>query len=350
MKILYLYSELCGYNISTMKALTKKGAKVTVVHWDHKKLGEYNYRGNDEINEYKRSKLNRKDILELAKKINPNITVISGWQDKGYLYTAKYLKSNKKIVVCALDTNWENSIKNYVMKLLTKLNITSIFYSHYWIPGYPQYEFLKKLSIDDSKIIFNALSADLTIFESSFHRYKDEKERHYPHRFLYVGRLSWQKSIPLLISAWKDIQEKNTDWELVLIGNGNLKDSAEGYKNIKILNWLQPEDLHEEIKKSGCFIVPSHWEPWAVTVHEFCAAGMPMILSDKIGARTTFLIDNHNGYTFESKNLESLKNALLKVINDSDKNLFQMGKHSHEISKKITPEISAASLLSCIKN
>ena len=162
-----------------------------------------------------------------------------------------------------------------------------------------------------------------------------KKERHYPHRFLYVGRLSWQKSIPLLISAWKDIQEKNTDWELVLIGNGNLKDSAEGYKNIKILNWLQPEDLHEEIKKSGCFIVPSHWEPWAVTVHEFCAAGMPMILSDKIGARTTFLIDNHNGYTFESKNLESLKNALLKVINDSDKNLFQMGKHSHEISKRL---------------
>ena len=60
-----------------------------------------------------------------------------------------------------------------------------------------------------------------------------------------------------------------------------------------------------------------------------------MILSDKIGARTTFLIDNHNGYTFESKNLESLKNALLKVINDSDKNLFQMGKHSHDISKKL---------------
>ena len=43
--------------------------------------------------------------------------------------------------------------------------------------------------------------------------------------------------------------KKNTDWELVLIGNGNLKDSIKGCENIKILNWLQPEDLHEEIKK-----------------------------------------------------------------------------------------------------
>ena len=131
MKILYLYSEICGYNVATIKALIDKGAKVTLVHWDHKKLGKYTYKSIDGVNEYHRSKLTRKDILKLAKQINPNITVVSGWQDKGYLYTARYLKSNKKIVVCMLDSNWENSIKNYMAKLLEKFNITSIFYSHF---------------------------------------------------------------------------------------------------------------------------------------------------------------------------------------------------------------------------
>ena len=35
-KILYLYSEVMGYNLSTIKNLIKSGAEVFLVHWDKK--------------------------------------------------------------------------------------------------------------------------------------------------------------------------------------------------------------------------------------------------------------------------------------------------------------------------
>ena len=116
--------------------------------------------------------------------------------------------------MCGLDTNWENSIKKLHNEIINKTQYYFNFLLTLLDSRLSTIRIFKKLSIDDSKIIFNFLSADLSIFESSFHKYKDKKEKHYPHRFLYVGRLSWQKSIPLLISAWKDIQEKK-----IQIGN-----------------------------------------------------------------------------------------------------------------------------------
>ena len=52
----------------------------------------------DEINNvtvYKRSLLSTEKILSIAKFINPNITILSGWMDRGYLITARYLKQKK---------------------------------------------------------------------------------------------------------------------------------------------------------------------------------------------------------------------------------------------------------------
>ena len=91
-----------------------------------------------------------------------------------------------------------------------------------------------------------------------------------------------------------------------------------------VIGPINNEDF-DEVKKSGCFIVPSHWEPWGVVVHEFGLAGLPLILSNKVGARSTFLIDNYNGYTFKSKNNKSLQDAMLKIMNSSDKSLLKMG-------------------------
>ena len=41
MKILYLYAEVMGYTMATIRKLSERGNEVHVVHWDHKKLTPY---------------------------------------------------------------------------------------------------------------------------------------------------------------------------------------------------------------------------------------------------------------------------------------------------------------------
>lgn len=350
MKILILYCEVMGYTISTIKKMTQNNIEVSLVHWDHKKLSNYKIEALPNLKIYKRSEMSKEDITTLVKELRPDITVVSGWFDKGYLFVTKYLRKKNKVVVCVIDSQWEFSIKNTIKKLIFNLNIPSLFFSHYWIPGIPQYNYLKKLNIKDSKIIFDALSADTIFFQKIYNENIGEKELSYPHKFFYAGRIDWNKGIKELLEAWKKINNIKTDWTLKIIGNDNQQKLFEGINNIEIIDYVQPSKYSDAIKDVGCFVLPSTWEPWGVVVHEFCSAGIPIILSDKVGAKDDYLIQGYNGYEFKAGNSNSLFNSMLKIINSNDKSLYQMAKNSNSISKKVTIDSSVANLLSTLES
>ena len=112
------------------------------------------------------------------------------------------------------------------------------------------------------------------------------------------------------------------------------------------MEFMQPDNLIKEIIECGCFILPSNYEPWGVVVHEAATAGMPLILSDAVGARASFLVNGMNGYKFKSNSTEDLKKYMLKIINSDEKELIKKGELSFKLSQRITPETSAKNLLS----
>ncbi|HNF32959.1 MAG TPA: glycosyltransferase, partial [Bacteroidia bacterium] len=83
-------------------------------------------------------------------------------------------------------------------------------------------------------------------------------------------------------------------------------------------------------------------EHWGVVVHEYAIAGYPLLLSTKAPAGTAFLKQGENGYYHEPNNVESLKEALKKIMLLPDSTLIEMGKKSHELSKSMTPDTWAA--------
>ena len=104
----------------------------------------------------------------------------------------------------------EYEVEYYFPIFLVFLNIPSLFFSHYWIPGIPQYNFLKKLNIKDSKIIFDALSADTIFFQKIYNDNIVKKEISYPHKFFYACRIDWNKGIKELLEAWRKINSIKT--------------------------------------------------------------------------------------------------------------------------------------------
>ena len=112
---------------------------------------------------------------------------------------------------------------------------------------------------------------------------------------------------------------------------------------------MQPKDLSTYIRETGVFILPSHFEPWGVVVHEYTAAGFPIICSDEVGAREIFVDNKLNGYIYKAGNVNQLKESLKKMIDKSDEGLFEMSECSAEKSKQITPEIWANKLIELFK-
>jgi glycosyltransferase involved in cell wall biosynthesis len=346
MKIFYLYSELLGYTMATIQALVNSGAEVHVVHWDHKKLTAYEPPAMDGAHFYNRSELTVEAMHSLGKRLSPDITVVSGWMDNGYLSVAKVLRKRKHTVALAIDGQWRSTPRQLVASLAGSMGYFSRYFSHAWVAGTYQYEYARKLGFDKKHIIYDLYSADIELFNQAYKAATDQKETCYPHRFLFVGRFEHIKGLDVLMAAWASLALVRIDWELHLVGDGSLKDMLAGMPDVFLKPFMQPAQLIKEVKQAGCFVLPSRGEPWGVVVHEFTAAGLPLIASNEVGAAAAFLINDFNGFTFAANDSEALAKEMLKIIETSDEDLTLMAQRSHQLAQKITPETSAANLLS----
>ena len=347
MRILYLYAEVFGYTMATIRELTLRyGAKIHVVHWDKEKLTPFQHECTENVSFYPRSEYSVVKMEHLARNIRADLVVCSGWMDNGYLQIARMLRKKGVPVVTAIDTQWNGTIRQHAASIFGFY--LKRYFSHAWVAGSYQFEFARRLGFKKKEIILDLYSADTDLFNAAHSAYKKAKESRYPHRFLFVGRLEYIKAVDLLVDAWAKLEEKKKHWELTFVGNGSLKDSLQKQSGITVKHFMQPDFLTQEIRDAGCFILPSRREPWGVVIHEFAAAGLPLICSDACGAAQTFLIHGLNGFRFESGNVDSLANQMLKIVGSADEVLYRMSEQSHELAQRITPTTSATNLISII--
>jgi glycosyltransferase involved in cell wall biosynthesis len=346
MRILYLYEEVMGYTVATLRSLTALGAEVHVVHWDHRKLTPYRIPLLPDIHTYARSELSAGGMQRLADEIAPAITVVSGWTDRGYLRVSRTLRSRHAPVVVALDGHWRGGARQRVASLLGSAGFLRRYFSHAWVTGAYQFEYARRLGFDKDRIIFDLYSADLTLFLQAFEERVASRRAEYPRRFLFIGRMEPIKGLDTLREAWRLLGDGRRGWELQLIGNGSLRAGLDVGEDVVVREFLQPGELAREVADAGCFVLPSRSEPWGVVVHECAAAGLPLILSDVVGAGTTFLIPGMNGYRFRADDPRDLASRMASITAATDDELRTMSRHSHRISQRITPESSAANLWS----
>lgn len=347
MKILFLYTELSEYFLSCVNVLSQKSnSEIHIVRWSVNKEAPFNFSFPDNVKIYERNNFDKYSLIELVSKIIPDIIYCSGWLDKEYLSVCKSFR-NKIPVVVGFDNHWKGSLKQQLGSLFSKITIQNYF-SHCWIPGKPQEEFARRLGFDKSNTLYGFYSCDYNLFHNYYLKYKEQKRKNFPHRFIFSGRYVHSKGINNLWQAFIDLQKENpNDWELYCLGTGDIKQVI--HPKIKHFGFVQPKAMEKYIADTGVFVLPSTFEPWGVVLHEFAAAGFPLICSNEVGAAEKFLQENENGFMFKAGNISALKEAMRKIISLSDEKLIKMGEKSAELAKQITPDIWADTLMSILK-
>ena len=128
----------------------------------------------------------------------------------------------------------------------------------------------------------------------------------------------------------------------------DLEAAAANDQQMCIETFLPQTELVRRAQAAGAFVLPSRYEPWGVVAHEFSAAGLPLIFSEYVGARQQFLIDGLNGYTFYNESAQDLAHKMHLLSSKPNEQLVQMGEISNQLARRITPEITAASLMSVL--
>ena len=347
-RVLILYSELAQYVLSCIEKLANSNCQVLLISWKVNNEAPFKFEFNDNIEQYFKQDLPKGALNELVHNFKPEAIVVSGWIDKEYTNICKTYKNQIPVIV-NIDNKWHGTYKQCLATLISGLTFREWF-THIFVAGEPQAVYAKKLGFKEDKILLGCYSCDMKYFTQIYQETKAQKEATFPHVLIFLGRYYDFKGILELWDAFDEIQQSQpNNWQLWCIGKGDLVPNINYTHKIKHFGFVQPKELNQYMSKAGVFVLPSHKEPWGVVVHEFAAAGFPLLCSSEVGAASMFLQENQNGYTFKAKDKEALKASLLKVMSKSDEELFQMGQKSYELSHKLSPGTWAANVLSVLK-
>lgn len=151
--------------------------------------------------------------------------------------------------------------------------------------------------------------------------------------FLYIGRLTEEKGISILLQAFEGSNKK-----LTIIGTGPLEKMVLEYaarnKNIKFLGEQNRESVDKILDETAALIFPSIWfETFGMVIIEAFSKGVPVIASN-LGNIGSLIENGFNGLLFEPGNATDLLAKVNEFENSSENDKFILSTHAknkHEV-------------------
>ncbi len=136
---------------------------------------------------------------------------------------------------------------------------------------------------------------------------------------LSVARLVPEKGLDVLIHAVAEAGDPRL--LLVLAGSGPERERLADLADVRgarltLAGDLEWERIVEAYVAADVFALLSEREPWAVVVNEAAACGLPLVLSNRVGAAHDLLRDGENGFLVEAGDVEAAAAALRRLADD----------------------------------
>lgn len=157
---------------------------------------------------------------------------------------------------------------------------------------------------------------------------------------LYVGRLSQEKGVRVLVEAARDLQ-----FPIKVVGDGPLKNEVVNAPGIEYLGRKSQGEVAEMMQRAMFLIVPSIcYENFPRTIAEAFSNRLPVIGSNH-GSVKEIVDDGVNGLLFEPGSASHLREKLVAAFNDSAL-MLKMGQKAYQtFAENYTPSINLRQLI-----
>lgn len=136
-------------------------------------------------------------------------------------------------------------------------------------------------------------------------------------KILFVGEISARKGIAPLLGSFAKISSAA---ELVCVGPVDVDFQAAlnklPIKNVTFKGAMSRNDIHQAYQSADIFCLPSAEEGFGMVVLEAMASGLPVVISDQVGAGD-LITDGKNGMIVPYNDETALSNALLRLVENA---------------------------------
>jgi glycosyltransferase involved in cell wall biosynthesis len=305
-------------------------------------------------------RLLRSRLVTSLNQLQPDIVAIPGW---GFVASRTALSWCRHYGVPAILMSeskaddeprhrWKETLKSW------------LYVRHYdaaLVGGQHHADYLHTLGMAPQQIFqgYDAVDHDYFATQADQARRHPEavRQRHptIPHHpyVLAVTRFIPRKNLHRLIDAYAVYRSQVTDaWDLVLCGSGvemaSLKQQAHHLKLdawIHFPGFLPYTAIGDWYGLAKAFIHPALQEQWGLVVNEACAAGLPILCSQAVGARYDLVQDHHNGLLFDPTSTQDIARCLLSIHQFHEAERLRWGEASRAIASTYRPEHFAKGML-----
>ena len=298
-----------------------------------------------------------KKTWRILEKIRPNISIICDYSNIFGWVALLWAKKNQNKLIFWLDSTY-NDRKHY----FPKEQIKHLFLKHFdafLAPGQKTKNYLEYMKVDRKKIITTGYSVNNDFFIDQFQLNKNHKNTLFnelgikrKHNFIFIGRFAYEKNILNLLNSFSDVSKSDSEWGLLLLGDGPLKKDIVSYisqnkleDRVQLPGFIQQDKIVKYLVTSDVLILPSYSEPWGLVVNEAMLCSMPVIVSNRCGCEPELVREGVNGFSFDPYDSHKLK-LLMQGFIQNKNNIKLMGKESLSIIKQHSP----ANIASVISN
>lgn len=290
----------------------------------------------------------KKAVFKELDEVNPDVVIAGSVAFSSGALGLRWAKRNKKKFIMFDDAKATDVKRNVLVQTVKNLIINQI--DAFWLPSTNYAD--EYAALYDKKSVhyffgFNCIDNDLFKFhgEKTFNSGK----------IISVCRLVPKKNMENLLKIWQFVEENNDYYKLIIIGDGpllnNLKNLVKtlGLRRVEFMGAIPNDQLPRYLHEADAFISSSLAESWGMMVNEAMAAGLPVLLSDRINAAGTLLKEGVNGYGFDGENIYEMQKKVMDFIDLPESEKMEMSKNSLKIISEMDYENMGDRLVSMLK-
>lgn len=140
-------------------------------------------------------------------------------------------------------------------------------------------------------------------------------------KLLYVGRVSKEKNLDVLVDAYQKIAALTPKTRLMVVGDGPYLEAMRSRlagTNCIFTGSLYGEDLAQAFASSDVFVFPSSTDTFGNVVLEAQSSGLPVIVSDQGGPQENLIADE-TGFIVRARDVKALVQAILHLVVNPNK-------------------------------
>ena len=347
-RLIFLRNFLKSKEISLYAIeLFGKGSPYNFDSYDNKELWWHCLFPNNTNSELSKTEIERVLFSKLSE-ISPDVIIAGSIVFYSGALGLKWAKNNKRKFIMFDDAKPSNVRRNFIVQRIKDLITNQI--DALWLPS-NDYDYEYSLLYDKKRIRFfyGYNSIDNNLFKLN------KPPKFDNNKILCVARLVPIKNFENLFKAWQLVEQENPYQELAIIGDGPLRQDLKELagslqlKHVSFLGIIPNDEIPEYMYEADAFILSSWSESWGLVVNEAMAAGLPVLLSDKINAAATLLKNDVNGYSFSPGNIEEMKQRILQYINLSLEDKIQMSVNSLKMIDTLSYDAMGQELLTTLR-